>query len=261
MTLVWEKSRNKRTAMLLLLAIADHAHDDGKGAYPGVDSLARKTRQTTRNVQILLKTLEDSKELIIYEGQGPHGTNLYEINVQLLRSFSDWEETDADEEPRTSVQGENFSPPDNAQNFTGENSRTENAQNFTGGVKNSAEDVSKTQENKLENEGAARKISPEPLTVNKKPNESSGISGKTKEQVWELILQDLKETVARAIYDTWLNSCRVLEWDGSGYLKIQARNAQALSWLDLRLRLPIEKSARYVAGQTVKIDFVVRGAQ
>lgn len=31
MNLVWKKSRNKRTAMLLLLAIADHAHDDGTG--------------------------------------------------------------------------------------------------------------------------------------------------------------------------------------------------------------------------------------
>src|SRR5436190_812707 len=94
MTLVWRKSRNKRTAMLLLLAIADHAHDDGKGAYPSVETLARKTRQTERNVQLLLNTLQASGELKVLEGEGPHGCNLYHVNIKLLESLADWETLD-----------------------------------------------------------------------------------------------------------------------------------------------------------------------
>lgn len=262
MTLVWEKSRNKRTAMLLLLAIADHAHDDGKGAYPGIDSLARKTRQTDRNVQLLLKTLADSKELIIREGEGPHGTNLYEINVSLLRSYPDWDQNDADDETeRTDVQGENFSPPaPTAENFTGENSRAKDAENFTPGVKNSAQLNLEIPENKLENEGVSREFSPKPLTVNKNKIESSDLSGKTKEQIWDLILNDLKETIARATFDTWIRETTAREWDiGDARLVVEVRNENALQWLDLRLRHIIERSATYVnGGRGLKIMFVVR---
>ncbi len=147
MNLVWKKSRNQRTAMLLLLAIADHAHDDGKGAFPSIPTLARKTRQTERNVQLLLKTLEASSELDILEGQGPHGCNLYHINIKLLESYSDWESQDieSDDGEATTPSGENFSPP---KTFHPENSRVENAENFTPPVKNSAQ--------------IAREISPEP---------------------------------------------------------------------------------------------------
>lgn len=132
MTLVWKKSRNKRTAMLLLLAIADHAHDDGKGAYPSVETLARKTRQTERNVQLLLNTLESSHELTILEGAGPHGCNLYHVNIKFLESMPDWETLDADsdeDEPTKSSTHENSPRKD----FTPENGRGNNAGNFRGG--------------------------------------------------------------------------------------------------------------------------------
>lgn len=263
MTLVWEKSRNKRTAMLLLLAIADHAHDDGKGAYPGIDSLARKTRQTRRNVQLLLKTLEDSKELIIHEGAGPHGCNLYEINLMQLRANTDWQETEEEDDGNgTDVQGENFSPPTHAENFRGENSRAENAENFTGGVKNRATGNLENAENKLESEGAPREISPEPLTVNENKIESSVVSGKTPEQIWGLILTELKGTMSKATFDTWVKPSKVLEWDvGAGRLVIVVRNANALQWLDLRLRRLIENSARYVIGLNTEIDFVLKESQ
>lgn len=160
MTLVWSKSRNRRTALLLLLAIADHAHDDGKGAHPGIPLLAKKTRQTERNVQLLLKSLEDSKELKILEGAGPHGCNAYEINIKLLQSLEDWAQEDAEIADAT---GENFSPP---KTFHPEIPRGENAGNFTPPVKNGANGDSENSQNKLENVGAPREISPKPLNRN-----------------------------------------------------------------------------------------------
>lgn len=160
MNLVWKKSHNKRTAMLLLLAIADHAHDDGGGAFPSVETLARKTRQTERNVQLLLNTLEASKELKIRVGEGPHGCNLYQININLLESYSDWEVPDIGEEAESDTESSlhKISPP---KTFRPENSREENAENFTGGAKNSAE--------------SARQISPEPsVNPHLTTNEPSG---------------------------------------------------------------------------------------
>lgn len=79
MTQIWEESLEKGSALLLLLAIADHAHDDGTGAYPSIQKLAEKSRMTTRNVQLLLRRLEADGELAIFPNEGPHGVNLYEI--------------------------------------------------------------------------------------------------------------------------------------------------------------------------------------
>jgi hypothetical protein len=76
---VWEHSKAKGSALLLLLAIADQAHDDGKGAYPGLERLANKCRQTVRNTQILIRKLEEIGELGVSYGTGPHGTNEYTI--------------------------------------------------------------------------------------------------------------------------------------------------------------------------------------
>jgi DnaD/phage-associated family protein len=78
---VWENSKAKGSALLLLLAIADHAHDDGDGAYPSVETLASKCRQSERNVQRLLRELSTLGEIVIRDQEGPHGCNVYVIPV------------------------------------------------------------------------------------------------------------------------------------------------------------------------------------
>lgn len=165
MTLVWAKSKNKRTALLLELAIADFAHDDGCGAFPSIHTLAKKTRQTDRNVQLLLDKLVESQEVSVSEGTSPYGTNEYAINVKLLESYADADaKTESDDESEQEAadesdvaSGENFSPPENLCEM--------DARNFTGGVKNSAE--------------TAREISPNPslLTVNEPSNKTINKNG------------------------------------------------------------------------------------
>ena len=81
MSQIWATSTHKGSALLLLLAIADHAHDDGGGAYPSVETLAAKIRMGKRNVMYLLKTLEKSGELTTSRDSGPNGANLYQINI------------------------------------------------------------------------------------------------------------------------------------------------------------------------------------
>jgi hypothetical protein len=81
MTKVWAESEQKGSALLLLLAIADHADDNGR-AYPSVDALAEKIRMTPRNTQFLLRKIEQSGELIVEPNAGPRGCNVYTISIR-----------------------------------------------------------------------------------------------------------------------------------------------------------------------------------
>ncbi len=77
MTRVWKHSRAKGSALLLLLAIADHADDAGV-AYPSVTTLATKIRMTRRNAGKLIAALEAMGELRI-EGESDYKTHLFRV--------------------------------------------------------------------------------------------------------------------------------------------------------------------------------------
>ena len=85
MTAVWEHSHHKGSELLLLLALADFAHDDGGGVFPSVETMGDKVRMSYRNVQYLLRKLVSSGELV-EDGTHPSGTMLYRVNMPLYRS-------------------------------------------------------------------------------------------------------------------------------------------------------------------------------
>ena len=64
MSHVWEHSQSKGTELLLLLAIADHAADDGY-CWPNLETLAGKIRMATRTVRRCVKELEACGELYV----------------------------------------------------------------------------------------------------------------------------------------------------------------------------------------------------
>ena len=66
-----------RTDLLVLIAIADHAHDDGTGAYPSVGTLARMARCSPRSVESALARLQASGVLAIEERAGK--TSMYRV--------------------------------------------------------------------------------------------------------------------------------------------------------------------------------------
>jgi hypothetical protein len=78
MTAVWEHSSQKEGALLVLLALADCAHDDGTMAFPSVKTLAEKARMSERNARYCLRNLEQSGE-IVREGRHRSGTTVYRI--------------------------------------------------------------------------------------------------------------------------------------------------------------------------------------
>ena len=79
MSWVIEKSVQKGSNLLVLLMIANHAHTDGRGAYPSIETLARESRLTGRGVQYILAKLESSDELVVERDAGPRGTHLYSL--------------------------------------------------------------------------------------------------------------------------------------------------------------------------------------
>ena len=81
MTYIWEHSKHKGSGLLLLLAIGDHAHDDGTGAYPSVKTLAEKVRMSERSVHYLIKRLVASGELGVDSAAGPKGCNLFRVQM------------------------------------------------------------------------------------------------------------------------------------------------------------------------------------
>jgi hypothetical protein len=78
MTSVWEHSKQRGGSLLILLALADHANDEGL-CWPGLERLAKKSRMSVRQVQRCLEALREAGEIAVESQAGPHGTNQYTV--------------------------------------------------------------------------------------------------------------------------------------------------------------------------------------
>lgn len=85
---VWESSAQSGGGLLMLLAIADFADDDGV-AFPAVATLAARCRITVRSAHRLIAELRASGELVVASGAGPRGANVYRIVVRAARRTPD----------------------------------------------------------------------------------------------------------------------------------------------------------------------------
>jgi len=78
---VWENSRHNGGALLVLLALADFADNQGR-AFPSIPTLAERTRVTDRQVRRTLNALVVSGELVIEtRGGGRNLSNRYRVIV------------------------------------------------------------------------------------------------------------------------------------------------------------------------------------
>jgi hypothetical protein len=80
MTRVWEQSEQKGSKLLLLLALADHAADDGF-CWPGEKRLAEKIRMSERTVSRMVQALEKDGELYALRKSGEH--NWYVVRIGM----------------------------------------------------------------------------------------------------------------------------------------------------------------------------------
>lgn len=81
MNWVWDYSPAKGTELLLLLAIADAANDDGTNAFPSITTLARKTRLDSRTVRRIVRKLTAEGHIEVDE-RGGRESNRYSVRME-----------------------------------------------------------------------------------------------------------------------------------------------------------------------------------
>lgn len=88
MAAVWDHAEAEGGELLVLLALADHAGDDG-WCYPSVAGLAQKARLSTRQVRTCIRRLE-AKGLVLCPSKtgGRGGTNRYRVTLQTRKPTS-----------------------------------------------------------------------------------------------------------------------------------------------------------------------------
>ncbi len=87
MTQVWEHAPYQDASVLLvLLALADWANDRAD-AWPTIPELARKARQSERNVRYVLRKLEEDGMIERFEARGRTHKNEYHINLENLQNL------------------------------------------------------------------------------------------------------------------------------------------------------------------------------
>jgi hypothetical protein len=79
MTWVWDHSKSRNAARLVLLAIADCASGDGTQAWPSGAELRRKAKLSARAVQNATQELIELGELKVEWNAGPGGCNRYTV--------------------------------------------------------------------------------------------------------------------------------------------------------------------------------------
>ena len=81
--LIWNTDM-KPGQRFVMLALVDYADDNGRNIYPSIETLSKKTGYSERNVQRILKSLEDDG-LIIITGRSKYGTIRIMLNLPAIQ--------------------------------------------------------------------------------------------------------------------------------------------------------------------------------
>lgn len=107
MSWVWDHSPVGGSELLVLLAIADCASDDGTKAWPSVATLARKCRVDGRTVQRIIRRLSEAGHLVVEASAGGRGSNRYAV----VMTGGELSTPPADRHPGQSATGDTATPP------------------------------------------------------------------------------------------------------------------------------------------------------
>ena len=78
---VWKHSPHNGSELLMLLAIADHANDEGV-AWPSIPTLAERCRVGKRMAIYILQKLERAGSIAIEQGRGRGNSSVYTVNME-----------------------------------------------------------------------------------------------------------------------------------------------------------------------------------
>lgn len=256
MTAVWEESVHKGAALLIMLALADHANDEGV-SWPGLERLAQRARVSDRQAQAISTALIASGELHTLRNAGRGHTNLYLVTIgHTAQSLMN-----------VLVQRFNMGP-EEARRMTyailakrkagkGEAGNTFSSAN--GEVSSGKGEV---QRGKGEVFGIKGEVATSPEPINRQltltePNIEPTIDDATEKarQTWEVARSHMRLQLPQSTYDTWVRDTRVLKATGDAYF-IACPNQYARDWLKLRLERLIKSTLVSICGRPVTVEFV-----
>ncbi len=254
---VWESSRQRGSALLCLLAIADRAKDDGY-AWPGLQDIARRGRITRRNAIHAVRRLEHSGELYVHRRQGR--TNGYvvavgmsddELITSLLSHFGlssedvyEWLDSrrSAMDTRDASITGDKSAPVSLATGGSVAGDTGEGDERDTGGV------------------SGATSEPPFNPALSLKPQEtraSASPSLREAESLWAQCMNALKAIIPRGSrYEKIFAQARPLAWE-NGMLRVAVFDDDDRSLLDFDATLPLTRWLSVLADcRTAQVEWV-----
>ena len=236
MTAVWEKSQHSANALLLLLAVADFADDNGV-AWPGHERLAKKTRVSRRHIIRLVDETAKSGELWAMN-RPRQRSNIYIVTPGLsLPSLAEGLDR-AKSLGVTSTRGDDklSLPPQVLQVVTG--CPYSEAQKWV-----HRDMASLCRDFYVPTVGTP--VSPDPSlsTINREV-----------EDKWQSILNGLRLRLTPSTVDQWFAGAQIVKVD-NGTWTIQLSSPYGLEWIENRLRKVIDQTIEMHA-PGIELEFV-----
>lgn len=205
----------------MLLAIADHANEDGI-AWPGITHLAHKTRLSDRQAKRVIRHLTNAKEIIIR----PRFRNTH------LYQFPGWKD------------GHYYI----SQGVTGDTLNL--SQGVTGDTLRGSSKAGRVTPRVIEGDIA---MSPESsVTVI-----NASVSETDWPTLWTQVLESLQLQISDATYDTWLARTYAVPERCNGRLVVATHNSQAREWLSSRLQNMTNRTIAKITGRSIPVEFVM----
>ena len=231
---VWEHSQQRGTALLVLLAMADRADELGV-VWAGTHWLATRARVNRRQIIRTVHYLEAQGELIVMRSRKPNGQTI--VNHYIIATGAS-DELLADGRKRAQelleIRGGVIEDtPEGVAHDTGRVSPMTRGSVTPG-----------------HREGGT--VSHDPSSY---PEEEEGDPLPSASELWPAALAELKMQMTRQTFDNCLLGT-VAAWDGEA-LVIRCRSAQAVEWLENRLRVLVERAVESVAGLPCPVRFEV----
>ncbi|BAJ64459.1 DnaA N-terminal domain-containing protein [Anaerolinea thermophila] len=80
--------------------------------------------------------------------------------------------------------------------------------------------------------------------------------GISPEQAWKSALEQIRQEMSRAAFDTWVASAQLIGWENSCF-RASVRNAYARDWLESRLSGTLRRKLSALMGSEQDVEFVV----
>ena len=236
MSAVWELSGHSGNALLLLLAVADFADDNGV-AWPGHERLSEKTRVSRRHVIRMVDETTKTGELWAMN-RGHQQSNVYIVTPGL-----NLEEL---------VKGVRKARDLGVKNTRGSDSLSLPPQVLVVVTGCPYQEAEKQASRDIVTLGGD--IYVPTLGTPVSPDPSLSVITRQGEDIWKTILDELALQTDRQTFDAWLKGSQVIATD-NGTWTVQLRNAAAVDWVGKRLRPVLERTIeRHAPG--IELEFV-----